>query len=66
MCAFTACVRFLRRRGPAGLWSLFFGYSVVILRRYFYICERTCRTLPISASRQIDCRTISRGQAACP
>ena len=30
MCAFTACVRFLRRRGPAGLRSLFFGYSVVI------------------------------------
>ena len=30
MCAFTACVRFLRCRGPAGLRSLFFGYSVVI------------------------------------
>ena len=31
MCAFTACVRFLRRRGPAGLRSrLFCGYSVVI------------------------------------
>ena len=30
MCAFTACVRFLRRRGPAGLRSLFFDYSVVI------------------------------------
>ncbi len=30
MCAFTACVRFLRRRGPAGLRELFFGYSVVI------------------------------------
>ena len=30
MYAFTACVRFLRRRGPAGLRSLFFGYSVVI------------------------------------
>jgi len=30
MCAFTACVRFLRRRGPAGLRNLFFGYSVVI------------------------------------
>ena len=31
MCAFTACIRFLRRRGPAGLRSLlFFGYSVVI------------------------------------
>ena len=30
MCAFTACVRFLRRRGPAGLRSLFFGYSVAI------------------------------------
>ena len=24
MCAFTACVRFLRRRGPAGLQNLFF------------------------------------------
>ena len=23
MCAFTACVRFLRRRGPAGLRDLF-------------------------------------------
>ena len=23
MCAFTACVRFLRRRGPAGLRNLF-------------------------------------------
>lgn len=30
MCAFTACVRFLRRRGPAGLRNLFFDYSVVI------------------------------------
>ena len=30
MCAFTAYVRFLRRRGPAGLRNLFFGYSVVI------------------------------------
>ena len=30
MCAFSAYVRFLRRRGPAGLRSLFFGYSVVI------------------------------------
>ena len=28
MCAFTACVRFLRRRGPAGLRNLFFDYSV--------------------------------------
>lgn len=34
MCAFTACVRFLRRRGPAGLRNLFFDYSVVILHRY--------------------------------
>ena len=30
MCAFTTCVRFLRCRCPAGLRSLFFGYSVVI------------------------------------
>ena len=30
MCAFTACVHFLRCRGPAGLRNLFFGYSVVI------------------------------------
>ena len=30
MCAFTACVRFLRRRGPAGLRNLFFDYSMVI------------------------------------
>ena len=30
MCAITACVRFLRRRGPAGLRNLFFDYSVVI------------------------------------
>ncbi len=30
MCVFTAYVRFLRRRGPAGLRSLFFDYSVVI------------------------------------
>ena len=30
MCAFTACVRFLRRRGSAGLRNLFFDYSVVI------------------------------------
>ncbi len=30
MCAFTACVRFLRLRSPAGLRSLFFDYSVVI------------------------------------
>ena len=35
MCAFTACVRFLRRRGPAGLRSLFFGYSVVIFALLF-------------------------------
>ena len=33
MCAFTACVRFLRRRGPAGLRNLFFDYSVVIFAR---------------------------------
>ena len=26
----SACICFLRRRGPAGLRSLFFGYSVVI------------------------------------
>ena len=32
MGAFTACIRFLRRRGPAGLRNLFFDYSVVILR----------------------------------
>ena len=30
MCAFTACVRFLRRRGHAGLRNLFFDYSVAI------------------------------------
>ncbi len=34
MCAFTACVRFLRRRGPAGLRELrvsfFLGYSPIV------------------------------------
>ena len=31
-----------------------------------YICERPRRALPISASIQIACRSISCGQTACP
>ena len=54
MCAFTACVRFLRRRGPAGLRNLFFDYSVVIFapphgltkaQKHLGSYERTQRSL---------------------
>ena len=41
---------------PFGSWS----------ETLLYICERPRRALPISASIQIACRSISCGQTACP
>ena len=49
MCAFTACVRFLRRRGPAGLRNLFFDYSVVIFA-----------PLPVCQQLEFSIKTIRR------
>ena len=43
MCAFTACVRFLRRRGPAGLRDLFRfcrNRDLYIRRSWFSACAR--------------------------
>ena len=38
MCAFTACVRFLRRRGPAGLRDLF-RFLYALCSGPFRVCE---------------------------
>ena len=54
MCAFTACVRFLRRRGPAGLRNLFFDYSVVIFE-----------PLPVCQQLEFSIKTIRRPNVHC-
>ena len=38
MCAFTACVRFLRHRDPAGLWEL------ILLLQRGHFCTATSLT----------------------
>ena len=54
MCAFTACVRFLRRRGPAGLRNLFFDYSVAIFA-----------PLPVCQQLEFSIKTIRRPNVHC-
>ena len=54
MCAFTACVRFLRRRGPAGLRDLFFCYSVAIFA-----------PLPVCQQLEFSIKTIKRPNVHC-
>lgn len=54
MCAFTACVRFLRRRGPAGLRNLFFDYSVVIFA-----------PLPVCQQLEFSIKTIRHPNVHC-
>ena len=50
MCAFTACVRFLRRRGPAGLRNILFGLPMLYFSRSahgdFCVCEVGVVSLP--------------------